>query len=75
MFPTEIEGCWGSRGTVRRLPDIMAYFGGATLQALGEQRLAAKRRTDAIRIIDALHDSMHETGLGESHEAAAQALR
>jgi phenylpyruvate tautomerase PptA (4-oxalocrotonate tautomerase family) len=76
VFPTEIDdGCWGSRGTVRRLPDIMEYFGGATLRALGEQRLATKRRADAVRIVDAVRDSMYETGLGESHEAAATALR
>lgn len=76
VFPTEIDdGCWGSRGTVRRLPDIMEYFGGATLRALGERRLATKRRADAIRIVDAVRDSMCETGLGESHEAAAKASR
>lgn len=45
-----------------------------SVRALGE-RLTTKRRTDAITIVDALRDSLHETGLGESRDAAAQALR
>jgi phenylpyruvate tautomerase PptA (4-oxalocrotonate tautomerase family) len=54
VFPTEVsDGCWGSRGGVRRLPDIMAYFGGAPLRALGERRLADKRRRDAQAIFAA----------------------
>ncbi|VWC55228.1 tautomerase family protein [Burkholderia lata] len=62
VFPTEIDdGCWGSRGVVRRLPDIMDYFGGAPLRALGEQRLAIKRRTDAIVALEALLAAMRET--------------
>ncbi|AOZ10059.1 tautomerase family protein [Cupriavidus malaysiensis] len=55
VFPTEVnDGCWGARGAVRRLPDIMESFGGATLRELGERRLAAKRRVDAGRLIGAL---------------------
>ena len=39
VFPTEVnDGCWGARGAVRRLPDIMESFGGATLRELGERR-------------------------------------
>ena len=54
VFPTEVnDGCWGARGAVRRLPDIMESFGGATLRELGERRLAAKRRVDAGRLIGA----------------------
>ncbi|WP_175976759.1 tautomerase family protein [Burkholderia sp. BCC1047] len=76
VFPTEIDdGCWGSRGTVRRLPDIMEYFGGATLRALGEQRLAIKRRADASRVFDAVRDSMSETARRGAHEPAADATR
>ncbi|WP_231753729.1 tautomerase family protein [Burkholderia savannae] len=55
IFPTEIgDGGWGSRGSVRRLPDIMEHFGGATLRTLGEQRLAAKRRADATAFVEAV---------------------
>ena len=62
VFPSEIDdGCWGSRGVVRRLPDIMDYFGGAPLRALGEQRLAIKRRTDAIAMLEAALAAMRET--------------
>ncbi|MBN3738418.1 MULTISPECIES: Tautomerase enzyme [Burkholderia] len=76
VFPTEIDdGCWGSRGTVRRLPDIMEYFGGATLRALGEQRLATKRRADAGRVVDAVRDSMREMDRNGFHEPAAGVVR
>ena len=59
VFPTEIfDGGWGGRGVVRRLPDIMEYFGGPQgpeFRARGEQRLAAKRRRDIITLLqDAL---------------------
>ena len=54
VFPTEVsDGCWGSHGGVRRLPDIMAYFGGAPLRALGAQRLADKRLRDAQAVFAA----------------------
>lgn len=54
VFPTEIfDGGWGSRGVVRRLPDIMEYFGGAELRALGEKRLSAKRRREIVAILEA----------------------
>ncbi|VWC88278.1 hypothetical protein BLA39750_01693 [Burkholderia lata] len=76
VFPTEIDdGCWGSRGVVRRLPDIMDYFGGTTLRALGEQRLAIKRRTDALKVVDAVRDTLRDADLGASHEAARSATR
>ncbi|AWV03501.1 Tautomerase enzyme [Burkholderia sp. JP2-270] len=76
VFPSEIDdGSWGSRGVARRLPDIMEYFGGATLRALGEQRLAIKRRADAIRIVDAVRDSMRETDRSVSYEPAAETAR
>jgi hypothetical protein len=35
-FPTEIyDGVWGGRGVIRRLPEIMEYFGGADCKELG----------------------------------------
>lgn len=59
VFPTEIDdGCWGSRGAVRRLPEIMENFGGMALRKLGETRLATKRRADAARIIETLLGSL-----------------
>ncbi|MDR0241339.1 MAG: Tautomerase enzyme [Burkholderia sp.] len=76
VFPTEIDdGCWGSRGTVRRLPDIMEYFGGATLRTLGEQRLATKRHADAIRIVDAARDSTRNAERNGAHELAGGTVR
>ncbi|MCA8271466.1 Tautomerase enzyme [Burkholderia sp. AU30280] len=73
VFPTEIDdGCWGSRGAVRRLPDIMDYFGGAPLRALGEQRLAIKRRTDAIAVLEAVLAAMRETHQRVSHVRDAE---
>lgn len=54
VFPTEIfDGGWGSRGAVQRLPDIMEYFGGPEYRAMGEKRLAAKRRADTVAVIQA----------------------
>ncbi len=76
IFPSEIDdGCWGSRGVVRRLPDIMEYFDGATLRAVGEQRLAIKRRADAIGLLEAMLDAMRETHRSLSHDVAAEPAR
>ncbi|RKP48150.1 tautomerase family protein [Trinickia fusca] len=59
VFPTELnDGCWGSRGVVRRLPDIMEYFGGPECRTLGERRLAAQRRADAAKMIEAISQSL-----------------
>jgi phenylpyruvate tautomerase PptA (4-oxalocrotonate tautomerase family) len=53
VFPTEIfDGGWGSRGVIRRITDIMEYFGGAELRELGEKRLAAKRQKDLISMLE-----------------------
>jgi phenylpyruvate tautomerase PptA (4-oxalocrotonate tautomerase family) len=76
VFPTEIDdGRWGSRGVVRRLPDIMDYFGGATLRALGEQRLANKRRTDALTLVDAVSNALRDADPSASLGAAAGAAQ
>ncbi|WP_429809228.1 tautomerase family protein [Ensifer sp. B1-9] len=59
VFPTEIDdGCWGGRGAVRRLPEIMESFGGETFRTLGEKRLAHKRRRDAAKILEAAAQSI-----------------
>lgn len=76
VFPTEIDdGCWGSRGAVRRLPDIMDYFGGAALRTLGERRLAIKRQADAIGLLEAMLDAMRETHRNLPHDRAAEPVR
>jgi len=72
VFPTEIfDGGWGSRGMIRRVPDIMEYFGGkeagAAFRARGEQRLAAKRRKDALALLKGLVDVL-EQGLTPADE-------
>ncbi|WP_239483253.1 MULTISPECIES: hypothetical protein [Burkholderia] len=50
----------------------MEYFGGATLRALGEQRSAIKRRTDAIAVLEAVLVAMRETHQGLSHVRDAE---
>jgi phenylpyruvate tautomerase PptA (4-oxalocrotonate tautomerase family) len=62
VFPTEVvDGGWGGQGVVRQ---IMEYFGGAELRALGEKRRATKRRKDAAvilqAVLQALGDRMRE---------------
>lgn len=53
VFPSEIfDGGWGSRGVVRRIGDIMEYFGGDEFRALGDKRLAAKRRKDLVALLE-----------------------
>lgn len=54
VFPTEIfDGGWGSRGVIRRITDIMEYFGGAEFRRMGEQRLLAKRKRDLAILFEA----------------------
>jgi phenylpyruvate tautomerase PptA (4-oxalocrotonate tautomerase family) len=61
VFPTEVyDGGWGGRGVVRRLPEIMEYFGGAEFKELGEKRLATKRRKDAAVILEAVIQSLRD---------------
>jgi phenylpyruvate tautomerase PptA (4-oxalocrotonate tautomerase family) len=63
VFPTEMpDGTWGSRGVVRRLPDIMDFFGGPKFRAWGEARLAAKRRRDLAAILQSALGAAHEAG-------------
>ena len=45
---------------MRRLPEIMEYFAGAEFEALGEERLAAKRRRDAAVILESAHQSLRD---------------
>jgi phenylpyruvate tautomerase PptA (4-oxalocrotonate tautomerase family) len=53
VFPTEIfDGGWGSRGVIRRLPEIMKFFD-PKLEAVGKQRLVNKRRKDVVAFLEA----------------------
>jgi phenylpyruvate tautomerase PptA (4-oxalocrotonate tautomerase family) len=62
IFPTEIfDGGWGSRGVIRRLPEIMEYFGGSEFRTLGEKRLAAKRRNEVIALLEETLNSLRST--------------
>lgn len=66
VFPTEIfDGGWGSRGVIRRLPDIMDYFGGDTFRQIGVQRLAAKRRRDLVSMLETVMSAIR----GETRDA------
>lgn len=62
VFPTEIpDGCWGARGAVQRLPNILRMFGGEALEKVGVARLLEKRRGDATAILEAAVRSLkHE---------------
>jgi len=56
---TEIyDGGWSGRGVVRRLPEILQYFGGAEGKVFGKNRPAAKRRKDAALILEAALQSL-----------------
>jgi len=71
VFPSEIpDGGWGSRGVIRRLPDIMEYFHGADGRETGVQRLAAKRRRDGAENLETLTTAVRQAGL--SRPAAAK---
>jgi len=58
VFPSEIEdGCWGSRGVIRRLPEIQAFIAGEDQRRVGEERLARRRRAKAREILEGALDS------------------
>lgn len=66
IFPTEIpDGQWGSRGVIRRLPDIQAFIAGEDQRKTGEDRLARRRRDKARSILegvlDAVRRGVHKT--------------
>jgi phenylpyruvate tautomerase PptA (4-oxalocrotonate tautomerase family) len=62
VFPSEVfDGGWGSRGLIRRLPDIMAYFD-PELKAAGQERLANKRRRDVVAFLEAALDMARKAG-------------
>lgn len=59
IFPTEIpEGEWGGRGLIRNVADIHAMLvDDPTQRAVGEQRLARRRREKARVILEAALDA------------------
>jgi phenylpyruvate tautomerase PptA (4-oxalocrotonate tautomerase family) len=60
VFPSEIDdGCWGSRGVIRRIPDIQAFIAGEQQRKVGEERLARRRRVKARELLQAALDATH----------------
>jgi phenylpyruvate tautomerase PptA (4-oxalocrotonate tautomerase family) len=58
VFPTEIpDGQWGSRGVIRRLPEIQAFIAGEHERAVGEQRLIRRRRANALALLEGALDA------------------
>lgn len=59
VFPTEVEdGDWGSRGVIRRLPDIQSFIAGESQRQVGEERLARRRRSKALLMLTAMLDAI-----------------
>jgi len=58
VFPTEIpDGQWGSRGVIRRVPEIQAFIAGENQRKIGEARLARRRRAKAIELLEGALDA------------------
>jgi phenylpyruvate tautomerase PptA (4-oxalocrotonate tautomerase family) len=58
VFPSEIEdGTWGSRGHIRRVPDIQAFIAGEHERGVGEARLARRRRVKALALLEGALDA------------------
>lgn len=66
IFPTEVpDGNWGGRGVIRRLPDIQAFIAGEHERAIGEERLARRRRDKALAIFEGALDAVRR-GISEA---------
>src|SRR5262249_54318905 len=63
VFPTEVpDGQWGSRGGIRRLPEIQAMLGGGEgdhkdHHKVGQERLARRRRAKALELLEGALDA------------------
>jgi phenylpyruvate tautomerase PptA (4-oxalocrotonate tautomerase family) len=61
VFPTEIpDGHWGSRGVIRKLPDIQAFIAGEHERQVGEERLARRRRVKAFELLEGALDAVRK---------------
>jgi phenylpyruvate tautomerase PptA (4-oxalocrotonate tautomerase family) len=59
VFPNEIvDGGWGGRGGIRRLPDILALLAGEKAGRAAGERLASKRRNAALAILRTALDAV-----------------
>ncbi|KUZ69196.1 Tautomerase enzyme [Burkholderia ubonensis] len=59
VLPTEMpDGQWGSRGTIRRLPDIQAFIAGEHERQTGAERLARRRRDKARAVLASAVDAI-----------------
>ncbi|MBN3788460.1 Tautomerase enzyme [Burkholderia sp. Ac-20353] len=59
VFPTEMpDGQWGSRGVVRRLPDIQAFIAGEHERQIGAERVARRRREHARVLLESALDAI-----------------
>lgn len=65
VFPMEMpDGQWGSRGGIRRLPEIQAMLGGGESgrhagqddHKVGQERLARRRRAKALQLLEGALD-------------------
>jgi phenylpyruvate tautomerase PptA (4-oxalocrotonate tautomerase family) len=66
VFPTEIpDGQWGSRGVIRRIPEIQAFIAGEHERTVGEQRLARRRREKAVEMLEGVLDATRK-GAGKA---------
>jgi phenylpyruvate tautomerase PptA (4-oxalocrotonate tautomerase family) len=58
VFPSEIpDGQWGSRGVIRRVPEIQAFIAGEHQRGVGEERLARRRRVKALELLEGVLDA------------------
>jgi phenylpyruvate tautomerase PptA (4-oxalocrotonate tautomerase family) len=61
VFPTEIpDGQWGSRGVIRRVPEIQAFIAGEHEREVGEERLARRRRVKALELLEGALDAVRK---------------
>jgi phenylpyruvate tautomerase PptA (4-oxalocrotonate tautomerase family) len=68
VFPTEIpDGQWGGRGVIRLLPDIQAFIAGEHERKVGEERLARRRRTKALAVLEGALDAARRSA-GEDQD-------
>lgn len=69
VFPTEIpDGQWGSRGVIRRLPDIQAFIAGEPERTVGEERLARRRREKARKILEGALDTVSRSSARDNRD-------